>query len=44
VLTRYQDARVELDERGMTLRCSPPPVPWRYGFIRGGAKAPPPPG
>lgn len=35
VLTRYQDARVELDDRGMTLRCSPPPVRGRYGFIRG---------
>jgi len=41
VLTRYQDARVELDDRGMTLRCSPPPVPWRYGFIRGAKPLPP---
>ena len=43
VLTRYQDARVELDDKGMTLRCSPTPVRWRYGFIRG-AKALPPSG
>lgn len=41
VLTRYQDARVELDDRGMTLRHSPPPVRWRYGFIRGAKPLPP---
>ena len=41
VLTRYQDARVELDDKGMTLRCSPAPVRWRYGFIRGATALPP---
>jgi hypothetical protein len=30
VLTRYQDARVELDNRGMTLRCSPISVRIRF--------------
>jgi Plasmid encoded RepA protein len=43
VLTRYQDARVELDDRGLIARCSPTPVRGRYGFIRG-AKARPSPG
>jgi hypothetical protein len=42
VLTRYQEARVELDERGMTARCSPPPVRARFGFIRGAKVLPPP--
>jgi hypothetical protein len=35
VLTRYQDARVELDDQGMTACFSAPPVRGRYGFIRG---------
>jgi len=26
VLSRYQTARIELDDRGMTARTSPPPV------------------
>jgi Plasmid encoded RepA protein len=35
VLARYQAARVELDDRGMTARCSPAPVRSRSGFVRG---------
>lgn len=41
VLTRYQDARVELDDRGLVARCSPPPVRGRYGLIRGAKGVPP---
>lgn len=32
VLSQYRDARVELDERGMTLRYSPPPVKGRIAI------------
>jgi hypothetical protein len=35
VLSRYRNARVELDNRGMTARCSPTPVPSRYVLVRG---------
>jgi replication initiator protein len=34
VLTQYRAARVELDEHGMTLRNSPPPVKGRIAAIR----------
>ena len=34
VLTQYRAARIELDERGMTLRHSPPPVKGRTAIIR----------
>ena len=33
VLTQYRGARVELDDRGMTLRYSPPPVKGRTAII-----------
>lgn len=36
VLAQYQAARVELDERGMTLRYSPPPVKGRMLLISNG--------
>lgn len=42
VITRYQAARIELDDRGMTARNSPPPVKHRYGFIRGTKALPQP--
>jgi hypothetical protein len=34
VHTQYRAARVELDDRGMTLRYSPPPVKGRTGIVR----------
>jgi hypothetical protein len=34
VLSQYRGARLELDERGMTLRNSPPPVKGRMAVIR----------
>lgn len=36
VLARYQAARVELDDRGMTLRLSPPPVAARMALLPAG--------
>ena len=33
VLSQYQGARLELDDRGMTLRSSPPPVKGRMALI-----------
>ena len=33
VLSQYQGARLELDDRGMTLRNSPPPVKGRMALI-----------
>ena len=39
VLSQYQGARLELDDRGMTLRNSPPPVKGRVALI---SKALPP--
>ncbi len=42
VRTRYQAARVELDDQGMTARHSPPPVKHRYGYISGGKPLLPP--
>ena len=32
VLSQYQGARLELDDRGMTLRNSPPPVKGRVAL------------
>jgi hypothetical protein len=34
VHTQYRAARIELDDRGMTLRYSPPPVKGRTGIVR----------
>ena len=33
VLSQYRGARLELDDRGMTLRNSPPPVKGRVALI-----------
>ena len=33
VLSQYRGARLELDDRGMTLRNSPPPVKGRMALI-----------
>jgi hypothetical protein len=38
VLTQYPDAKLDLDERGMTLRHSPPPVLCRYSPVLGPPK------
>lgn len=34
VLTQYRGARLELDDRGVSLRHSPPPVKSRFTLIR----------
>ena len=34
VLSQYRGARLELDDRGMTLRNSPPPIPGRFAVVR----------
>ena len=34
VASQYRGARVELDDHGMTLRNSPPPIPSRFAVVR----------
>ena len=34
VASQYRGARLELDDHGMTLRNSPPPIPGRFAVVR----------
>jgi hypothetical protein len=38
VLSRYQTARLELDNKGMTARISPPPISKRFVLVNGSAR------